>query len=122
LGQLVVVGEDHRAALSGQSADLVLQRRDALEHQRCRGGVEHREVHVRGMRIRDRSRAAALWVIAPTDTKSTPVVATSESVWRVTPPLASSSARPATWATASRSCAGVMLSNSSRGAPAARAS
>ena len=46
----------------------------------------------------------------------------ARSVSRVTPPLASSSARPATCATAARSCAASMLSSSSRGAPAASAS
>ena len=40
----------------------------------------------------------------------------------VTPPDASSSARPSTWATAAATCSGVMLSSSSRGAPAASAS
>ncbi len=44
------------------------------------------------------------------------------SVSSVTPPLASSSARPATCATAARSSATSMLSSSSRGAPAASAS
>ena len=70
-----------------------------------------------GSRIRDRSSAGALWVSAPTETKSTPVLATSRSVSSVTPPLASSSARPATCATAARSCAGFMLSSRIRGRP-----
>ena len=35
LGQLVVVGEDHRAALARERPDLVLKRRDVLEQQRC---------------------------------------------------------------------------------------
>ena len=32
LGQLVVVGEDHRAALVRQRANLLLQQRDVLKH------------------------------------------------------------------------------------------
>ena len=61
-------------------------------------GAEHRQVHGSGSRMRERSRAGALWVSAPTETKSTPVLAISRSVSSVTPPLASSSARPPTCA------------------------
>ena len=96
LGQLVVVGEDHRVALGGERPHLVLQGGDVLEHQRRVGRAEHRQVHGSGSRIRERSSAGALWVSAPTEMNCTPVLATSRSVSSVTPPLASSSARPAT--------------------------
>jgi hypothetical protein len=45
LGQLIVVGEDHRAALVGERAHLVLERRDVLQNQRRVGRAEHRKVH-----------------------------------------------------------------------------
>ncbi len=73
LGELVVVREDHRPALARQRAHFVLQRGDVLEHQRCVGRTEHRKVHVSGSRMRERSKAGALCVNAPTDTKFTPV-------------------------------------------------
>ncbi len=72
--------------------------------------------------MRERSSAGAECVSAPIDSHSTPVSASSRSVCRVTPPLASSVARPSTCATAARSPASSMLSSSSRGAPAASAS
>ena len=103
LGQLVVVGEDHRALLYGQCSHLLLEGGDVLEHQRRAGRAQHRKVHGSGVRIRDRSSAGALCVSAPIETKSTPVDATALSVASVTPPLASSFARPATCVTASRS-------------------
>ena len=53
LRQLVVVGEDHRAALARERAHLVLERGDVLEHQRCVGRTEHRQVHGSGSRSRD---------------------------------------------------------------------
>ena len=46
--------------------------------------------------------AAAEWVSAPRETKSTPVRAISARLSRVMPPLASSRARPAACATAAR--------------------
>ena len=76
----------------------------------------------RGSRVNERSRAGAEWVIAPIDTNSTPEAACSRMLARVTPPLASRTARPATCATAARRSAGLMLSSSRRRAPAARAS
>src|SRR5436190_869343 len=69
----------------------------------------------------DTFRAGAEWVSSPIEIHRTPVCARERSVASVTPPLASSSARPATWATASRSWDSSMLSSNSRGAPAASA-
>ena len=103
LGQLVVVGQDDRVALAGERADLGLQRprRPRAERPLGRGGRPrgHGEVHGRGSRSRERSRAGAECVSAPTETKSTPVPAISRTVSSVTPPLASSFARPSTRAT-----------------------
>ena len=59
LGQLVVVGEDHGAALGGERAYLGLQGRDGLEGE---------EVHGTVSRISERSRAGAEWVNAPIET------------------------------------------------------
>ena len=59
LGHLVVVGEDHGAALGGQRAHLVLHLRDVLECEEGHGSVS---------RIRERSRAGAEWVSAPIET------------------------------------------------------
>ena len=53
---------------------------------------------------RERSSAGAQCVSAPTDTNCTPVVAISRIVSSVTPPDASSSARPSTCAAAARNC------------------
>ena len=80
LGQLVVVGEDHRAAQPRKRAHLVLQCRDVLQQQRRVVCAEHRKVHGSGSSRSERSRAGALWVSAPTEMKSTPVLATSLSV------------------------------------------
>jgi hypothetical protein len=63
LGELVVVGEDDGAALPGERAHLVLQRRDVVELEE-----RHRVVS----RRRDRSSAGAEWVRAPIETKSSP--------------------------------------------------
>ena len=59
LGQLVVVGEDHGAALGGQRAYLGLQRRHGFERQ---------QVHWTVSKISDRSRTGAEWVSAPIET------------------------------------------------------
>ena len=59
LGQLVVVREDHRAALGGQRAYLRLQGRHRLERE---------QVHWTVSKISDRSRTGAEWVRAPIDT------------------------------------------------------
>ncbi len=108
LGQLVVVGEDDGAALARELAHLGLQRRDALEGQGHVGGRGDGErlAHGSGSRMRDRSRAGAECVRAPTEMKSTPVSAISRTVSRLTPPLASSSARPRVRSTAARSWTG----------------
>jgi hypothetical protein len=60
LGQLVVVGEDDRAALGGERAHLVLQRGDVVQGQEGHGE--------RASRARERSRAGAEWVSAPIET------------------------------------------------------
>ena len=59
LGQLVVVREDHGAALGGERAYLGLQGRDGLERE---------EVHWTVSKISDRSRTGAEWVSAPIET------------------------------------------------------
>src|SRR5690242_14763632 len=110
------MGEDHGFALGRQRPHLVLEGGDVFEHQRAVGSAQHRKVHQVSSSKRERSSAGALWVRAPTDTKSTPVAAMALTVSRVTPPLASSSARPSTSATAWRSSAGVMLSRRIHGA------
>src|SRR2546423_1228230 len=112
LGDLVVVGEDHRVAPAGQLADLGLEGGDVLEGE---------EVHGRGLRRRDRSSAAALCVSAPMETNCMPTDAISRRDSSRTPPLASSAARPPTCATAARSSSTVMLSSRIRSAPAASA-
>ena len=58
LGQLVVVGQDHGAALAGERAHLVLHGRDVVE-------LEQRHV---GISRRRRSRLGAEWVRAPMET------------------------------------------------------
>src|SRR5439155_13041411 len=57
------------------------------------------------------SRAGAEWVSAPTEITSTPVSAMARTVSRVTPPLASTSARPATCSTALAMSATLKLSS-----------
>src|SRR5204862_2079292 len=123
LGPLVVVGEDDGVALARELADLVLQGGYVLGRE-VRRGVKrgHGEVHGAGSRRSERSREGAECVSAPTDMKSTPVSATSLIVSRSIPPLASSSARPATRPTIARICAGLMLSSRICSAPAASAS
>jgi hypothetical protein len=59
LGQLVVVREDHRAALGGERAHLGLHGRDVVELE---------QGHVGSSRRRERSRAGAEWVSAPMET------------------------------------------------------
>ena len=59
LGQLVVVREDHGAALGGERPYLGLQGRDGLESE---------EVHWTVSKISDRSRTGAEWVNAPIET------------------------------------------------------
>ncbi len=70
------------------------------------GHREGQRLHGSGSSFSDRSSAGAECVSAPTDTQSTPVLAAARIVSSVMPPLASSVARPATCATASRSSAG----------------
>ena len=60
LGQLVVVGEDHGAALGGERAYLVLQGGDVLQREQGHVGSDSR--------IRERSRTGAEWVSAPIET------------------------------------------------------
>ena len=126
LGHLVVVGEDHgvarsaraRATSSWRARDLLGDRPEA-----ARGGYllsrGHGQVHGSTSRISERSRAGAECVSAPIEIHSTPVLATRpqrlEASRRRSP---RARARPATCATAARSCATSMLSSSSRGAPA----
>ena len=69
-----------------------------------------------------RSRIGALWVIQPTEIRSTPVAATALTVSTVIRPEASEIARPPITCTASRSMAGVMLSSSTASTPASSAS
>src|SRR5260370_6503769 len=111
LGQLVVVGQDDRVLPAGELPHLVLQCGNVLQHQRCIRLPGDREVHGSGSRVRERSKAGALWVSAPTDTNCTPVIAISRIVSSLTPPLASSWARPPTRSTAWRSSSGVKLSS-----------
>ena len=59
LGQLVVVSEDHGAALRGQRTYLGLQRRHGLERE---------QVHWTLSKISDKSRTGAEWVSAPIET------------------------------------------------------
>src|SRR5262249_21923176 len=112
LGHLVVMGEDDRVALAREGAHLLLHAADLV---RCERQGGHRT-------SRETSRKGAEGVSAPTETKSTPVAASSRTVSSVPPPEASSSARPPTRATASRSRAAGMLSSRIRSAPAATAS
>src|SRR4029077_6936259 len=107
LGTLVVVGEDDRVLLAGERADFLVQ------FSECSDG------HVTSS---ETWSERAEWVRAPTEMKSTPVSAQARTVASETPPDASSSARPATSLTASRTSSGLMLSRSIRGAPAATAS
>src|ERR1700712_5497018 len=75
--QLVIVGEDHRAALGCQFPHLRLDRGDVLQKERSVGGTEHRKVHGSGSRISEKSSAGALCVSAPTEMNCTPVPATA---------------------------------------------
>ena len=59
LGQLVVVGEDHGAALGRERADLVLHGRDVVELEQGHGVISRR---------RERSRLGAECVRAPIET------------------------------------------------------
>src|SRR6266542_4067068 len=106
LGNLVVVGEDDRVALTRERPHLVL-------HPADRGRAHSTS--------RETSRALAEWVSAPMEAKSTPVSAISRTVSSVTPPEASSLVWPAS-ETASRSIQGSMLSRRIRSAPASWAS
>ncbi len=102
LGHLVVVGEDDRVALARQglaprpAATVDLERRS----QNLQGDVEGRARN--GSARRRRS-------------KSTPVSAIARTVSSVTPPEASSSARPATSATAARDLVGRHVVEQDRG-------
>ena len=71
---------------------------------------------------RPRSKIGALWVIQPTEIRSTPLAATAWTVSTVIRPDASEIARPAITCTASRSMSGVMLSSSTASTPASSAS
>src|SRR5262249_24998948 len=79
VGHLVVVREDDCAALTCEGLDLVL-------HSTDRGRAHSTSIET--------SRERAEWVSAPTETKSTPVSAIARTVSSVTPPEASSTARP----------------------------
>jgi hypothetical protein len=72
LRTLVVVGEDHGVALTGERTDLGLQLAHLVRGQLCgrlrRGKGGHGQVHGWRSRMRERSRVAAEWVSAPTDT------------------------------------------------------
>ncbi len=98
LGHLVVVGEDHRAALGGQRAHLAPCSSAISCGERTRGaglGGSHGQVHGSVSSVRERSRAGAECVSAPIEIHSTPVSRDRpERLRGVTPPLASSSARP----------------------------
>ena len=59
LGQLVVVGQDHGAALAGERADLGLHGGDVVELEQCHGVISRR---------RERSRLGAECVSAPIET------------------------------------------------------
>src|SRR6185295_10519975 len=96
LGNLVVVGEDDSVSLARECLHLVLNRRDLGSG------------HPTSM---ETSRARAECVSAPIETKSTPVSAIARTLSSVTPPEASSLARPSVSATARVSRAGVMLSS-----------
>src|SRR5207245_822331 len=107
LGTLVSVGKDDRVLLAGERADFVVQ------FGKCGDG------HVTSS---ETWSERAEWVRAPTEMKSTPVSAYARTVASDMPPEASSSARPATSFTASRTSSGLMLSRRIRGAPASTAS
>ena len=80
-----------RADLRGQRATFVRR-----EGRGTSGAGGHGEVHGRRSNMRERSRAGAECVSAPTEMKSTPVSAAARTVVRSMLPEASSSARPAT--------------------------
>src|SRR5512133_3170265 len=85
LGNLVVVREDDGVSLARERLHLVLNRRDLGSG------------HATSM---ETSSARAEWVSAPIETKSTPVSAIARTFSSVTPPEASSLARPPVSATA----------------------
>ena len=99
-------------------AEAGLRRRGGAARDARRGARPGQRIS-RSSRLR--SSAGAECVSAPTEMKSTPVSATSRTFSSVMPPEASSVARPPARATHSRSSAGVMLSSSSRRAPASSA-
>ena len=105
LGHLVVVGEDDGVALGGERAHLGRAARrssSAVEGLGAVGTGAMGRFMADGSRMRERSRAGAECVSAPTEMKSTPVSAAARTVSSVMLPLASSSARPATSATIAR--------------------
>src|SRR4029077_253274 len=75
-----------------------------------------------GDRSRPMSKTLTEWVSAPTEMKSTPVSATSLARSNVSPPDASSEARPAVIRTASAIASLLMLSSRIRAQPASRSS
>ena len=80
LGQLVVVGEDHRVALARERAHLL--------------GEASVSTAVISSTSSETSSERAAWVSAPTEMKSTPVSAYARTVASVMPPEASSGTRP----------------------------
>ena len=122
LGQLVVVREDHRAALGGERAHLVLSSAICCRRELARGacgGAIGRFMAV-GSSSSERSRAGAECVIAPIEMKSTPVsrpprASRGHPAARLQLGAAGDLARPPR---AARSM--LMLSSSSLGAPAAQ--
>ena len=99
-----------------------------LWRRRSSSAVPNDSFHSRGpaeSQSRPMSKAAAEWVRAPTLIRSTPLSARRRTLPRSTPPEASSSTAGLTAlrrATAWRSSAGPMLSNSTRSGAAAKAS
>src|ERR1051326_2225268 len=101
-GDLVVVCEDHRVAFARQVADCLAEGHETTSNEK--------------------SRTPAEWVRAPSETKSTPLRATSARFCSVMPPLASSRARLAVRSTAWRRSSTEKLSSRISRAPAASAS
>src|SRR5690606_8833264 len=101
------------------------ERKHRLQHLRAhRGGGGVVEVaHAQPPLIltsRPRSSARAEWVSAPTEITSTPVSAIARTVSRVTPPDASTTARPAICSTAARRSSIEKLSSMMTSTPPAR--
>ena len=103
-----------------RAADVAARPRAA---RRARGTRIPRVGKIQRSKSSATSSAGALWVIQPTEIRSTPVSATARIVSRVMPPEASSSTRPRAAATAHRAIAArSKLSSITTSAPAAIAS